>query len=97
MGDDVPSREELWTVLHQVVAETVKANGIDAQDIERDSMVGAELGLTSVDTIHVMITLEERLGRTVDLESAVIVDGELASDMSMRELHERLCRIVEAT
>jgi hypothetical protein len=44
-----------------------------------------------------MITLEERLGRTVDLESAVIVDGELASDMSMRELHERLSRIVEAT
>jgi len=93
----VPSRDELWTILHQVVAETVKANGIDAQDIEPDSMLGAELGLTSVDTIHVMITLEERLGRTVDLESAVMVEGDLAPDMAMRELHDKLCRIVEAT
>lgn len=93
----MPSRQELWVVLHQVVAETVKANGIDAQDIEPGSLLGAELGLTSVDTIHVMITLEERLDRAVDLESAVMVDDELAPDMTMQELHDRLCKIIEAT
>lgn len=93
----MPSRNELWRVLHQVVAETVAANGIDAHDIEPGSLLGAELGLTSVDTIHVMITLEERLDRAVDLESAVISEDEVTSDITMQELHDRLCRIVGAT
>ena len=93
----MPNRQELWTILHHVVAETVKANGIDAADIAPDSLLGAELGLTSVDTIHVMITLEERLGHTLDLESAVMVEDEYASDLTMRELHSKLCKIVDVS
>lgn len=93
----MPTREELWTVLHQVVAEMVEINGIDPEDVGLDSALNSELGLTSVDAIHLMITLEERLGNEIDLESAIAVDGEYTSDMTMRDLHDQLCRVVEAS
>ncbi len=93
----MPTRQELWTILHQVVAEMVEVNGIDPEDIESTSLLGAELGLTSVDTIHLMITLEERLGEEIDLENAMAVDGEYASDMTMRDLQDQLCKIIEVS
>ncbi len=93
----MPTRQELWTVLHQVVTEMVEINGIEPEDIEQTSLLGAELGLTSVDTIHMMITLEERLDDEIDLESAIVVDSEVASDITMRELHDRLCKVIEAS
>jgi len=86
-----PNPEELWTLVHGIVADLVSANGIDAADITRESMA-TELGLSSVDTIHMMIILEERLGDNLDLEPLVMHDGEYVTDLSLRDLHELLCR-----
>jgi acyl carrier protein len=90
------TREDVWIIVRDTIAEVASGNGIDPEDITRESQA-SELGLSSVDTIHTMIILEERLGDDIDLESLVMRNGEYASDLSLSELHEHLCRRLAAT
>ncbi|HVR95032.1 MAG TPA: hypothetical protein VMW27_00350 [Thermoanaerobaculia bacterium] len=83
-----PTREELWTILRDVVTEMVCANGIDPEDIQRDSLLMGDLGFASVDTIHLMINLEDRVGKTLDVEALVLKDGQYVADLAMGELHD---------
>jgi len=88
--------EEVWIIVRDAVAEVASPNGIAPEDITRDSMA-SELGLSSVDTIHIMIMLEERLGDELDLEGLVMKEGEYVTDLSLRALHEHLCERLALT
>ncbi len=85
------TREELWSTVRDVVAEVLSPSGVAAEDITPDSLV-SDLGLTSVDAIHTLIILEERLGKNLDFEELVMRDGEYVTDLSLHDLHGYLCR-----
>jgi len=90
------TREDIWIIVRDTIAEVASSNGIDPEDVTRDSRA-SELGLSSVDTIHTMIMLEERLGDDIDLESLVMRDGEYVADLSLSDLHEHLCQRLATT
>jgi acyl carrier protein len=87
-----PTRDELWTMVRDIVAEMVSANGIDPEDIQPGSLLVADLGFASVDTIHMMINLEDRVGNNLDLEALVLKDGQYVPDLSMGDLHDYVSR-----
>lgn len=87
-----PTREELWTIVRDILAEMVSANGIGPEDIQRDSLLAADLGFASVDTIHLMLNLEDRLGYNVDVEALVLRDGQYVSDLAAGDLHDYISR-----
>ena len=86
------TREELWTTLCDIVVELAGDAGLEPSDIGPDSMLNAELGLTSIDTIHMVVLLEDRVGGDLDLESLVVKDGEYVSDLAMSELNDFICQ-----
>jgi acyl carrier protein len=87
-----PTRDEIWTVVRDIVAEMVSVNGIDPEEIQPSSQLAADFGLSSVDTIHLMISLEERLGDHLDLEKLVMKDGVYITELAVGDLHDFLCR-----
>jgi acyl carrier protein len=86
------TRDEVWTIVRDVVAEMVSGNGVDPGDIQRDSLLVADLGFASVDTIHMMINLEDRVGNDLDLEGVVMKDGQYLPDLSVGELQDYISR-----
>ncbi len=87
----IQTRQDVWTIIHEVVAETVAVNGFDPDDIQPETLLHSELGLTSIDAIHVMLELEDRLGADIELEEVIIKDGEYVADLSVKELHDYVC------
>lgn len=87
-----PTRDELWTIVRDVVAEMVSANGIDPEDIQPDSMLVADLGFASVDTIHMMISLQDRVKSDLDMEGLVLKDGQYVPDLAVGDLHDYVSR-----
>lgn len=90
------TRQEVWTILHEVVAETVEVNGFDPEDVQPETLLSSELGLTSIDAIHVMLELEDRLDADIELQDVVIKDGEYVVDLSLKELHDYVCEALVA-
>lgn len=90
------TRQEVWAILHEVVAETVEVNGFDPEDVQPETLLSSELGLTSIDAIHVMLELEDRLDADIELQDVVIKDGEYVVDLSLKELHDYVCEALVA-
>lgn len=85
------TRDSLWTVAHEIVAEMVRRTGVKPEEIGRESKLQQDLGLSSMDVIHMMMSIEERIG--TDLEPENLLAGRDAdiTDLSMAQLHDFLC------
>lgn len=83
------SRQELWSVLSEVVAEVLNENGFSGEEIVPTATLD-ELGITSIDTMHIMIMIEERLHQSLNFSEFVNQKGKFASDISLAELLEHL-------
>jgi len=87
--------EDVWNTVRGLVGEMVDQAGVELEEIQPDTMLRADLGLSSVDTIHMVMSLEERFGDDLDLEALMMRGDEQVGDLSMRELHGFLCRQLE--
>jgi len=85
------TREYVWTVVHDIVAEMVKRSGVKPEEIGRASLLQQDLGLSSMDVIHLMMSIEEQVG--ADLAPEELFAGRDAdmTDLSAGELHDFLC------
>lgn len=86
------TRDYVWTVVHGLVAEMVSRAGVKSEEIARGSRLQQDFGLSSMDVIHLMMSIEEQLG--TDLAPEDLFSGRDAdmTDLSMAELHDFLCR-----
>lgn len=89
--------EDVWNAVRGLVAEMVDQAGVEPEEIQPDTLLRADLGLSSVDTIHMVMSLEERFGDDLDLEALIMRGDEQVSDLSMRDLHDFLCQQLELT
>jgi acyl carrier protein len=85
------TREYVWTVMHDIVAEMVNRTGVKPEEIGRASRLQQDLALSSMDVIHMMMSIEEQLG--VDLAPEALFEGRDAdmTDLTTGELHDFLC------
>jgi acyl carrier protein len=85
------TREYVWTVVHDIVAEMIHRPGVEPEEIGRASRLQQDLGLSSMDVMHLMMNIEEQLG--ADLRPEDLFAGRDADmvDLSMAELHDFLC------
>jgi acyl carrier protein len=68
--------------------------GEEAPALTPDTRISAELGISSVDAIHMMIMLEDRLSTPLNFQELAVRDGEYVQDISLGELRAFLCRSV---
>lgn len=78
--------EECWSVIVETLTELLEESGEEPGPIEPRTMLNANLGISSVDAIHLMIMLEDRLQKPFSFEKLAVRDGEYVQDLSMAEL-----------
>lgn len=66
-------------MVFEIVAELIaERNDCDVSEIKPESKF-SELGIDSLDTVEMMMSLEERLGREIELDKKVETVGEFVA------------------
>jgi acyl carrier protein len=84
------SRNDVWGTIVDVVSE-LDDEGIDKKELVRDARLRNDLGFSSVDSIHLMISLEDAFKQQLAIETLVMRNGEYADDLSLGALHDHIC------
>jgi acyl carrier protein len=86
--------ERVWTDIGEVITQLLDERGEEPPALTADTRISAELGISSVDAIHMMIMLEDRLATPLNFQDLAVRDGEYVQDISLGELRAFLCRSV---
>ncbi len=57
-------------------------------EVDEETCLIADLGLTSVDFVDLFVSIEKELGRSIGFHDLLMVDGKYVSDLSLGELTE---------
>ena len=68
-------KQDVFEVIAELIAER---NGCDASDITPESTF-QDLGIDSLDTVEMLMELDEKLGVEIELEEGVATVGELVA------------------
>jgi len=79
--------EEIWGDIIAVISELLEERGEVPGGIGPATMLNADLGISSVEAIHMMIMLEDRLQVPLNFQELAVRDGEYVQDLSAGELH----------
>lgn len=80
------SQPDTWALVSGAVAEVLAERGEEPGELGPATSLGADLGISSVDVIHLMITLEDRLGIPLSFQELAVRDGEYADDLTLGEI-----------
>lgn len=83
----VANRDDCWAALVATVTDLLEEQGSEPGEITPQTMLNADLGISSVEAIHLMIMLEDRLSTPLSFEKLAVRDGEYVEDLSAAELH----------
>lgn len=74
--------------------ELLEEQGMEMGEVHSGTLLGADLGLASVDAIHLLIALEDRLERPLSFDELATEDDEYRTDISFGELWAFVCQKV---
>jgi acyl carrier protein len=87
----IKNRQEVWRAITGVIEEMLADLGNDPGEITAATMLNADLGISSVEAIHLMILLEDTLEMPLNFQELATRDGEYVTDLSAGELFEYIC------
>lgn len=82
----ITSREECLAIVENALNELLEELGQEAESIELTTMLNADLGITSIDAIHLMVLLEDAIGRPMSFQDLAIRNGRYVDDIAVGEL-----------
>lgn len=91
-----PTRADVWTAIVDVLAALLEEQGSEPGAVTPATMLNADLGISSVDAIHMMIMLEDRLETPLNFEALAVRDGEYVQDLALAELFDFVAQSVGA-
>jgi acyl carrier protein len=77
---------DAFSMLSAAVTELLAERGEEITAPRPDTTLGADLGISSVDVIHLMIMLEDQLGFPLSFQELAVRDGEYADDLTLGEI-----------
>ena len=81
-------------MLGAAVTELLAERGEDAGALAPATKVSSDLGISSVEAIHLMIMLEDKVGAPLSFQELAVRDGEYVEDLSLGEIAAFVCRSV---
>ncbi|WP_033921932.1 acyl carrier protein [Sphingomonas sp. 37zxx] len=81
-------KDKVWDTLIAVIAEILEDLGEEPGDLTRETMLVGDLGLSSVEAIHIAIMLENKLRVALDFERLAVRDGEYVDDLSVGAMQD---------
>ncbi len=88
MSADIEARA--WAALTSQLTELLDERGDEPGDLARATLLYADLGVSSVETIHLLIMIEDALGIALSFEKLAVRDGEYVEELSLGEMHDFL-------
>lgn len=86
------TKPEVWDAIIACLRELMEEQEQDLGDVNQDTYLGADLGISSIDTIHLLVALEDRFERPLSFdELASLPDGQFRKDLKAGELLEFAC------
>ena len=80
---------QIWTEIHDTVKQLLEEQGQELGEISRQSALSADLGLASIDMIHLLITLEDKLEMQLQFdELATGPEGQFREDLTLGDLND---------
>lgn len=84
--------EQIWTHLTEVITQMLAGRGEDPGALTRTTRINADLAMSSIEVIEVMVLLEDRLAHPLSFQDLAVRDGEYVDDLALGELHAFACR-----
>lgn len=85
---------EVWTDITAVVTDMLSERGEVAGPMSNATKINADLGISSVEAIHLMILLEDKVGVPLSFQDLAVRDGEYATDLTLGEMHVFVCGVL---
>jgi acyl carrier protein len=82
------TKDEMWKVIVDSVSELLENQGQLTGPITPDSALSRDLGVSSVDTVHLFLALEDRFEQPLEFERLALNNGEYRTDLTVGELWE---------
>jgi acyl carrier protein len=79
-------REDCWAAIVASITAVLDELGEEPGTLLPATRLNADLGISSVDAIHLVIMLEDRLGIPLNFEQLAVRDGEYVDDLELGEL-----------
>lgn len=90
------SRDDVWKTILAVIDDLEK-DGLDSRELDAQSRLAEDLGLSSVDSIHLAISLEDAFRQQLAIETLVIQNGNYVSGLTLGALHDHICQRLRAS
>jgi acyl carrier protein len=88
---------EIWDHISAAITELLADRGEEPGALSDTTKLNADLGISSVEAIHLMIMLEERLGIPLNFQELAVRNGEYVDDLELRELSAFVARSLGAS
>ena len=88
----IKTRDQCWGIIVDTLNELLEELDLEPEEIEADTMLNQDLGLSSVDGIHLMIMLEDQVSKPLNFQELAVVDGEYVDDLSAGQLLEYVAK-----
>jgi acyl carrier protein len=88
--------EHVWTQICEAATELLQERGEDVGPLSDDTRLGRDLGISSVEVIHMLVMIEDRVASPLSFQELAVRDGEYVDDLSLGELRRFVTRSVAA-
>src|SRR3954452_21745310 len=80
------NRERIWNTITETIEEVLTQQGRTATPMTAESFINRDLEISSIDFVHVLLALEERLGQAFEFEKIALREGKYRDDLTLGEL-----------
>lgn len=80
-------RSSAWRVFVELLVEALEDQGIESEDVTAE-ISSDELGLSSMDAMHVVVALEDHFGWQLDFQQMLDQDGDYPRNITMGRLFD---------
>jgi acyl carrier protein len=89
---NVTTREAAWDCVVESIVEMLRDQGEEPDEVKPAQLLVGDLGIASVNIIHLMVTMEDKLDHPLNFRKLAMRNGDaLASDLTVGELHQFVC------
>ena len=91
------NRQRIWQAITDTIEEVLSQQGRAAPPMTPDSFINRDLDVSSIDFVHALMALEEKLDQAFEFERIALRDGKYREDLTLGELWDFMSQSDAAT
>jgi acyl carrier protein len=83
--------ERAWECVVETIREMLEQQGDEVEELKPSQALVGDLGIASMNIVHLMVTLEDKLDQPLNFYKLAARDGAVVSDLTVGEMHRFVC------